>query len=500
MRHHRPVLVVFLPFVAGYFLTYLFRSVNASIAADLSSELALDPAELGLLTSIYFLAVAAIQLPLGIWLDRYGPRRVQSILLPVAASGAVLFATAQSFWALVLGRALIGLGVAGGLMAGLKAIVQWFPKERLATINGCFVMIGAFGAVTATAPVELLLRFAGWRGLFIILGGITACCALLICFVVPQPSSDNTVGSTAAGAEGLKTIFTDPRFWRIAPLAATCIGTSWALQGLWAASWFSDVEKFERTAVVWYLFLMAIVLSVAAMGLGIAGDQLRRRGISTQRTLTSAALLFIVAQFAVILRWSLPPYLLWSLIAGFGTATVLNFAILAEHYPKEMVGRANAALNMVHLGGALVVQSVTGVIIQQWTSENGHYPAIAYQVAFAFNVSLQILALIWYTWPERERRDPALKIRVPQPAFHFDPIAVAPYQNAARVWDDGLKHRSTVGDLRRSALSLSLSCSVSGYLPALHTPLSCPMSLTPSQISDRLSDHTPRAVKGRISR
>jgi MFS family permease len=124
MRHHRPVLVVFLPFVAGYFLTYLFRSVNASIAADLSSELALDPAELGLLTSIYFLAVAAIQLPLGIWLDRYGPRRVQSILLPVAASGAVLFATAQSFWALVLGRALIGLGVAGGLMAGLKAIVQ----------------------------------------------------------------------------------------------------------------------------------------------------------------------------------------------------------------------------------------------------------------------------------------------------------------------------------------------------------------------------------------
>jgi Major Facilitator Superfamily len=97
--------------------------------------LALGAGDLGLLTSVYFLILAAARIPAGVWLNRFGPRRVQSALLLVAAVGAALFATSQGFVALVLARALIGLGVAAALTAGLKAIVLWFPKERVATVN-----------------------------------------------------------------------------------------------------------------------------------------------------------------------------------------------------------------------------------------------------------------------------------------------------------------------------------------------------------------------------
>ena len=143
----RLIIRVFLPFTVAFYLSYLFRTINALISGALSSELALDAADLGLLTSVYFLTFAAVQLPVGIWLDRYGPRRVQAVLLLFAAAGAALFTVSKGFAPLVLGRALIGLGVAAALTGGLKAIVLWFPQDRVATMNGYMVMLGALGGV-----------------------------------------------------------------------------------------------------------------------------------------------------------------------------------------------------------------------------------------------------------------------------------------------------------------------------------------------------------------
>ena len=146
-RRGYPTLVrwglVFAPFVTGYFLSYLYRTITALISDGLARDLDLGPADLGLLASMYFLAFGLIQLPLGVWLDRFGPRRVQTVLLAIAAAGALMFALAGSFATLMLARILIGLGVAGGLMAGLKAIVLWFPPDRIALANGWFVMVGA---------------------------------------------------------------------------------------------------------------------------------------------------------------------------------------------------------------------------------------------------------------------------------------------------------------------------------------------------------------------
>jgi MFS family permease len=389
------LLRVFLPFVAGYYLAYLFRTINAVMASPLATELGLSAGDLGLLTSVYFLTFAAAQIPIGILLDRYGPRRVQSILMVVAALGSALFAASENFSMLLLGRALIGLGVAAALTAGMQALVLWFPRERVPLLNGWMVMLGALGAVTATWPAELLLASIGWRELFGLLAALTAVCAIMVHFVVPEAAPI----TNKAASVGLKKVYTDPRFWRLAPLSASCIGTAWALQGLWAAQWLADVDGLDREGVVQHLFIMAVALSIGAIGLGIAAGRLRRRGIGPETLLGLVATIFVAIQLALILRLPLPSYVLWSGVAATGAATVLSYAILAEYFPKELTGRANGALNLFHIGTAFAVQYATGIVVQQWIPDAGHYPEVAYQTAFALNVVLQIAAWIWFMMP-----------------------------------------------------------------------------------------------------
>jgi MFS family permease len=389
------ILRVFLPFVFGYYIAFLFRTINAVMAAPLETELGLGADDLGLLTSIYFLTFAAAQIPIGILLDRYGPRRVQSVLLGIAAVGSTLFAVSDHFLLLLVARALIGLGVASAMTGGLKALVLWFPGDRVPLLNGLMVMLGALGAVTATLPADLLLDWIGWRELFGLFAGLTAASAAIIYLVVPEA----TPVASGAVSVGLRKVYVDPRFWRLAPLSACCVGTAWALQGLWAAQWLRDVEGLDRTGVVFHLFAMAVALSLGAILLGVAADRLRKRGVGPEALLGLVAAVFIATQFALILRLPLPSFLQWAVVAAVGAATVLSFAILAEYFPKELAGRANGALNLFHIAVAFIVQYATGVVVQQWLPQAGHYPEIAYQTAFALNLALQVAAWIWFMFP-----------------------------------------------------------------------------------------------------
>ncbi|WP_316185291.1 MFS transporter [Bradyrhizobium sp. SZCCHNRI1003] len=401
LPHWLLILRVFLPFVAAYFLSFLFRTVNGTIAEQLLSEFHLGADDLGLLTSIYFLVFAAAQIPIGILLDRYGPRPVQGLVLLAAAAGAGLFAVSESFWLLLAGRALIGLGVAAALTAGLQAVILWFASERVPLLNGVMIMLAGLGAAAATVPAEYVLVAIGWRGLFKLLAIASAVCAVAILLVVPSRSLAPARGGRSLG---LKTVYADPRFWRLAPLSASCIGTAWALQGLWAARWFADVERIGRPELLWNLLIMALASSLSALILGIMVQKLRKLDISPRALLGFVALIFFLAQLAVILRIPLPSCLPWGLVAAVSTATVLSYAVLAELFPKELAGRANAALNVFHIGCAFVVQAATGLVVQHWNLDQGHYPEAAYQTAFAINLAVQVAAWLWFLLPMPRKR------------------------------------------------------------------------------------------------
>jgi MFS family permease len=395
----RLIFSVFLPFAAGYYLAYLFRTINAAISPALASDFALDAAETGLLASIYFLVFGLTQIPIGMLLDRVGPRRVQGVLLVIAAGGATLFGTASSFPELLVARAMIGLGVAGSLMAGLKAIVTWFPRERVALANGWMIMLGSIGAVTATAPTDWLLNYLGWRSLFEILTIGTVTVGGLIYVVVPERIADSEIATSARKPRTLWSIYSDPRFLRVAPLSAACIGSSWALQSLWAAAWLTDVEGFDHHSRATQMFLMAVGLSLGALLLGAMADRLRKCNIRTEVLLAGVGALFIVAELALVLRIPLPSILPWSIVSIAGAATVLSFAVIADYFPKEFAARANGALNLLHFGWAFSMQYGIGLVVEQWPSEGGHYPVAAYQVAFGLSLALQAATLVWFAIP-----------------------------------------------------------------------------------------------------
>ena len=395
----RMILSVFLPFAAGYYLAYLFRTINAAISPALTSEFGLDAADAGLLASVYFLVFGLMQIPIGVFLDRLGPRRVQGVLLVIAAGGATLFGNASSFPELLVARAMIGFGVAGSLMAGLKAIVTWFPRERVALANGWMIMLGSLGAVTATAPVDWLLNYVGWRSLFEILTIGTFAVSGLIYMVVPERVVDLQIDAPARKSLTLWSVYSDLRFLRIAPLSATCIGSAWALQSLWASAWLTDVDGLDGQSRVTHMLYMAVGLSLGALLLGGLADRLRRVNIRTEALLAGVGALFIVAQLALVLRVHIPSFLPWSIVSIAGAATVLSFAAVADYFPREFAARSNGALNLLHFGWAFTVQYGIGFVIGQWPSQEGHYPVVAYQTALGFGVVFQAAAFVWFAMP-----------------------------------------------------------------------------------------------------
>ena len=464
-----PLLCVLLPFAAGYYLSYLFRSINALIAGDLAAELDLTAGDLGLLTAIYFLVFAAVQLPFGVLLDRWGPRLIQSALLLVAGIGALVFALADGVVTLMLGRALIGLGVALALMAGLKAIVLWFPPQRLALANGWFVMLGALGALTATGPAEIVVQSLGWRGLFALLAALSAAAALLILIVVPE--GKHRPAAARSHTLSVWAIYRDRRFWKIAPLSAIGIGTSWSLQGLWAAPWLADVAGLDRPAVVQHLTAMAAALAAAALLLGALADRLRRTGIPTELILAGTLGLSMAAQFALVLGLPVPSHLVWIIIAAAGAATVLSFAILAQYFPKEASGRANAALGVLHVGAAFALQSLAGLIIAQWPQTDGHYPAEAHRAAMAVGMGLQLISLGWFFTAPRRRPQTSMADAVTRMLGLDPPLVVMPaqYRTALSAWTQHVEHA------RRQARAWRFAAVGSGVLCA---GLAASLSLT----------------------
>jgi MFS family permease len=459
MSRVRLIVCVLLPFAAGYYLSYLFRSINALIAADLTTELGLNAADLGLLTSVYFLLFAAVQLPCGVVLDRYGPRIVDSALLLLAAAGSILFAVADSVVALVVGRALIGLGVAVGLMAGLKAIVLWFPPERVALANGCYIMLGALGALSATGPAETVVQTLGWRGLFAVLAVASAAVALLILLVVPEKKQSLPAAAGSSPRIGFLAIYRDRRFWRIAPLAALGVGTSFSLQGLWAAPWLTDVAGLGRGAVVEHLTLMATALAASALLLGALAERLRRAGIPTELFLAGTLILSMAAQLALLFGLPVSSHVLFAVIAAAGSTTVLSFAVLAQYFPKEVSGRANAALGVLNMGTAFGLQCLSGFIVALWPVDAGRYPAEAHQAAMATGLALQLLALVVFIAPRRRSRSTPMAQAVTR-ALGYDMAASAPaYTAAVTAWTQHVRlFRTYAVGWRLAACAAALLC------------------------------------------
>ncbi|MFP4349834.1 MAG: MFS transporter [Desulfococcaceae bacterium] len=389
---------IFLPFALGYFLSYLYRTINAVLAPNLVADIGIDPSDLGLLTGAYFITFAAFQLPLGVLLDRYGPRRIEALLLTVAAAGALVFARSHSLAGLVIGRGLIGFGVSACLMAAFKAFVLWFPKGQLPRVNGFQMAAGGLGALFATTPVEAALSVTDWRGVFTVLGVLTLGVAGAIFFVVPEKENGSRDLRFSDQVRGIGAIFTSLAFWRIAPWTTLSQTTLLAIHGLWAGPWLRDVAGFDRAGVAATLMLVSGAMVVSFVFLGMAAERLSRRGIPPMSVAAAGMGCFAGVLLVIILlepvEWAVP---VWILFGFFGASGILPYAVLSQSFPAHLAGRANTALNLLVFVAAFSVQWGMGAIIDRYspTPAGGYAPA-GYQAAFSTLLILQMVTIVWY--------------------------------------------------------------------------------------------------------
>jgi predicted MFS family arabinose efflux permease len=392
----RILLTALLPFAAGYFMSYLLRAVNAVVAPDLVQDLSLTPAELGLLTAAYLGAFALFQLPLGVLLDRYGPRLVQAGLLCVAALGCLAFAFAEEFLGLFAARAMIGLGFSAGLMASYKSSATWVPIERRSLANTAIMSFGALGLVVATEPTQYLVAMIGWRNAFVVFAGLILLAALFIFAAAPRK---DTVGEPAPLRQQLAemlAILRTPLFWRIAPLLGLTSGVQIGVQTLWAGPWLRDVMGLSREEVGRHLLFMAVAFMVGIFSAGLIADRLGRRGIGPMQVMLGFTLLYLAAQVLIVFRVEGLMFPAWLAVAAFGQVAVLAFPWFAARIGGELAGRANASINFSMFIVAFAAQYLVGFIIGLFpTSATGYTPE-GYSWALGVFLIAQVLALLWY--------------------------------------------------------------------------------------------------------
>lgn len=390
---------LFLPFAGGYFLSYLFRTVNAVIGPVLARELNLADNALGLLTSTYFLAFGAAQLPLGIALDRFGPRRVESVLLLIAAAGAVAFALADGLTGLAVGRALIGFGVAACLMASFKAFAMWFPPERQASLTGWIMTSGGLGALAASKPLEMALGIVGWREILFALAATTLAASAALWFVVPEKSGAARGPGIAEQFAGLKQIYSSRHFWRYAPMGLWFTGGFMAVQGLWVSRWSATLEGLAPAAIAERLTWMGIWMLGGFLFMGFFATKLVRRGIKLEHVYLCAMTSAFVALAAITAWPEIGGTWLWPLLAASFSLSNISYSLVSQAFPTTLSGRANTALNLMVFAGAFGLQWGIGILVDslralEWSS------AEAYRTAFATLLAGQALSLAWLLRPE----------------------------------------------------------------------------------------------------
>jgi predicted MFS family arabinose efflux permease len=393
-----PWVRVFLPFAAGYYLSYLLRNVNAVIAPELMRDLGVSATDLGLLTSAYLLAFGAFQLPLGLLLDRYGPRRVEAALLLIAAAGCAFFAFAASLGSLVAARALIGLGVSACLMASFKAFSLWFPAERQASLNAAVMAAGGLGALTATTPLGWALPLAGWRGVFFALAALAVLAALAI-FSTPEKQKAGSGETLAQQLRGLGAILASPAYWRFAPQTAIIVGGFMAVQGLWAVPWLMSFNGLSREAAAFHLLLTGIAMLIGFLSIAFFVIPLQQRGITPERILSVGMGLGVAINAAIVLDL-LPTHATWFMIGLVFAVGNLAYALLQAQFPPQLAGRVNTALNLGAFAGAFALQWGFGAGVDLLAA-GGLERRESFQWTFGALVLLQAASYGWFAMGRR---------------------------------------------------------------------------------------------------
>ena len=393
--------IVFGTLTLTYFFAMFHRFSPAVIAPEMMKEFGLGAATLGLLASTYFYSYGVMQIPTGIFADHIGPRKTVAMFTFLAAIGVFVFASAQNFELAVIGRLLIGVGVAVVWVCTIKIIAVWFKLREFATMNGILNLVGNVGAIAAATPLALLTILIGWRTSFLLIALIMGLLAFFVWFfvrdnptqlglpIIHQPEKRFMETEKIGLIDGFRITFTNKFFWFIAFSMFIWYGSLVSFQGLWAVPYLINVYGYSKPQASYLLTLIAVGFCVGAPFWGYLSDKVF--GVRKP--------IFVLGFLAYTLTWVfltiskiLPKevfYPIFFLIGFFSGAVIISVAMLREIFPEQIVGTAMGCVNTFIFAGAGIFQFLTGYILDligpiKIVEGVKIYPFLAYKLAFTF--------------------------------------------------------------------------------------------------------------------
>jgi MFS family permease len=388
-----------------YFFVYFHRVSTSVIVTDLLDAFHTHATALGLMSSMYFYLYAFEQPLVGYLSDRLGPRRVIGYWTMAAAAGCFIFGMAPNIgWASV-GRALIGLGVGGVYVPGVKAISLWFRKEEFATMIGLLMSVGNFGAVIATTPLAWATGSWGWRVTFFLIGGITLGLAFVTLFFTrdyggpsdPVPGNPGTASGTGAGtAARVMQLLTSGQFWILSIIFFGVYGTLLTLQGLWATPFLMAALGVERIFASKLNMLIPVGVIMGAPFFGWLTD---RFSLDKKKIFTVILTLYTLTWVGVTLfssqLWTVGLSLVMLLMGIFAGGFISTlWGIVREILPAEILGLTSGILNLSPFLGVGAFQVLTGAILDRAGREGNLYPLSGFKNAFLICLSGIVVCLV----------------------------------------------------------------------------------------------------------
>lgn len=355
---------LFLAFAVAYFVSALIRAVTATLSPVLSAELSLAASDLGLLAGGYFFGFALTQLPLGSWLDQFGPRRVILCFLCMAVAGCAAFAMATSFSGLLAARVLTGMGVSACLMAPLTGFRRWLSPSAQLRANSWMLMTGSLGMVASTLPVQWLLPTLGWRGLFWGLAALVLVSMMVLAWRVPVWHADGGAAKRAnAQRGGYRDIWRNPYFRHMVPIGFFNYGGMVAVQTLWAGPWMVQVTGASPAQAARGLFAINLCMLLSFWTWGMVNPGLVRRGVRAEQLIAWGLPASLMCLGWIVWRGPLAGWPWWAAFCVSSTFVSLSQPAVALALPVHLAGRALSAFNLVIFAGVFVVQWGIGVVV-----------------------------------------------------------------------------------------------------------------------------------------
>lgn len=406
---------------ALYVVGFFHRVAPAVITAELAAEFALTAAALGNLSALYFYSYVAIQVPTGMLVDRYGPRRILTVAALGAAAGALLFAAAHSLAAAGAGRLLIGASVGVAFVAMMKLSTHWFHPSRFALVAGLALGTGMVGAISAGAPLRWLTDSFGWRGVIFGAAAATAALAAAIWLVVRDDPEEHGYASYLPGQRrgapagsmlgGLARVLRSPNVLLICMMNGGVSAPPLTFAGLWGVPFLASQYGLSTAGAAGLCSLTLLAWGVGGPLIGALSDRLRVR----KRIYLAGAVVAAIAWSAALLVPGLPVALLAALlvIAGLASGVIMiGYAFAKESAPAALAGTTGGVVNMGNMIGGMVMQPAVGWVLDRAGPaglEEGMrvYPFASYQIGFSLMLSLLFAAVVLtaFTREKQEHRE-----------------------------------------------------------------------------------------------